>query len=577
MAHSLSGKLSDQRQSGSPKSMWAIIVLAGLLTLALLPQTGWLVRMQWASVLGGGNFNWTAQWPSRRQPSSLSDDVRVQIADAVAGAAKRYHATVLDPRVQAMHDLAKQYPSDPAIYGTAVLYAMSGSVFCNRSAEESVLAYKNANAQAYFENKPKSASPEALAAFDSDCLAGERLAPDNAYFYAFRSLGLFAQHRDKEAIAELLTAGNKPVYREYWTGEVAGRLRESEARIGGRECIARTWIYYSTLFPHLSKIRDLARLSVAMAIRDEQRGNFEHGLVIRRACRRLGGLMRYSSTSLIANLVGIAIAGTSGTKPDGATPSGYDKMTSDQKDQSKASAYIAYLHGIGHPEEAAAFNAERQAGLQVKSITNRGSTLTQSDMKRLVYVAILWLTSCLLIWNLFASILFGLIARLAGRTSAIRTGAGLSPGGAATFLRIVATVLIVIALGGTKHWLAHGVILTIQNLNMFPPDCEADEIHWTSLLYRLISIVYVCPAPMFVALGACLFLRHGRPRSVAVVSALRKSALPLVCVLAVSYAIIVCFTVRLEETANRHMDRTLLHEGRYYATELHMPWPPPVE
>ena len=93
----------------------------------------------------------------------------------------------------------------------------------------------------------------------------------------------------------------------------------------------------------------------------------------------------------------------------------------------------------------------------------------------------------------------------------------------------------------------------------------------------LIWIVYACPAPMFVALGACLFFRHGRPRSVSVVSALRKSTLPLACVLTVGYAIVVCCTIRLEESANRHLDRTLSHEGRSYATELHLPWPPPVD
>ena len=462
MTHSLSGKLSDPRQTGSPSSLCAIIVLVILLTLALLLQTGWLVRMQWASVLGGGNFHW------RTQSNSPGNDVQVQIADAITGAAKKYPTTVLDPRVQALHDLAKRYPSNPAIYGTAVLYAMSGSVFCNRSAEEAVLAYTKASASAY-KNEPKSASPVALATFDSDCLAGERLAPDNAYFYAFRSLGLFAQHRDREAIAELLIAGNKPVYREYWTGEVAGRLKESEARIGGRESIARMCIYYSTLFPHLAKIRDLARLSVALAIRDEQRGDFEQGFAIRRACRRLGGLMRYSSTSLIGNLVGISIAATSEDKPDSAIPTGYDKMSSDQKEQSKAAAYIAYLHRIGHQKEATAFEAEREADLQVKSIcqrvtSNKPGSMFSGIIRRLEYFAILRLASFCLIWNLFASVLFGLIAHLAGRNSATRTGAGISPGGAARYLRIadvtVMTVLTPIVLIGVTRWLVHGFMLT---------------------------------------------------------------------------------------------------------------------
>jgi hypothetical protein len=161
----------------------------------------------------------------------------------------------LDPRVRALHDLAKQHPDKPAVYGTAILYALSGSVKCNRSAEEKPLAYTEVAEDGY-KNDPTDASLEALSAFDADCVAGERLDPDNAYFPAFRAYSLFAQHRDKEALAELISAGNKPYYREYWIDELAGRMKESSPDSEGRSslhsrlsdtvCCFPTWPDYET-------------------------------------------------------------------------------------------------------------------------------------------------------------------------------------------------------------------------------------------------------------------------------------------------------------------------------------------
>ena len=69
--------------------------------------------------------------------------------------------------------------------------------------------------------RKKAYERSALEAFDRDAAAGERLDPDNAFFPLMRSVGLFAEHRDDEALAAIQRAGAKPRFQEYALGSAA--------------------------------------------------------------------------------------------------------------------------------------------------------------------------------------------------------------------------------------------------------------------------------------------------------------------------------------------------------------------
>src|SRR5205823_4056767 len=121
----------------------------------------------------------------------------------------------------------------------------------------------------------------ALEAFDRDAAAGERLDPDNAFFPFMRSVGLFAEHRDDEALAAIQRAGAKPRFRDYATDQVEGEWELMRASSGNRSAMQRAAMAAALLFPHYAQLRAAARVATYRAIESERQGRPNEGIAVR--------------------------------------------------------------------------------------------------------------------------------------------------------------------------------------------------------------------------------------------------------------------------------------------------------
>ena len=212
-----------------------------LIVLLIAPPTRWLVRLQaFPGLVGGG--------PGRAGfVRDHPNDYQIQLGG-------QGDAPGQTP-VQYARSLVPRFPDSPSLRANILRYATTDEVHLKRPEEDMLLA--SAAPQTPAGNSPGGSRDDppdaaALAAFDADAAAGERLDPDNAYFPFMRAVGLFAANRDAEGQAAVLRAGTKTAWREYYQDEVEGRWRSPSSRCArttiagpaivcpGRACVRST-------------------------------------------------------------------------------------------------------------------------------------------------------------------------------------------------------------------------------------------------------------------------------------------------------------------------------------------------
>ena len=352
------------------------LALGVLLALVLAPQTRWLVRPQ----LAPGLIN-DAQ--SRRQfVQAHPDDYLVQLG----GQPDRPVQTQL----QYARSLVSRFPESESLRANILRYATLNLHLDRPDSSGNLLSGKPDPPPSPHPDSPPP-TPAQLAAFDADAAAGERLDPDNAYFPFMRSVGLFAAHRDAEGLAAVRRAGTKTTWREYSEDEVEGGWRILDGVYGHREAVAGTAISASLLLPHYQVLRAAARLVTVKAVEEEQAGQAEEGLILRRSLAHCGDLMRAEANSYIGTLVGIAITTVSRSRPGGAAPITLEPGASlspeinKQLTQKRLDAYCDYVTRLGHPEAAQEARAQAEAADQVRQLAAEHSFDSQfKDLTRLM-------------------------------------------------------------------------------------------------------------------------------------------------------------------------------------------------
>lgn len=80
-----------------------------------------------------------------------------------------------------------------------------------------------------------------------------------------RSIGLFAAHRDSEALAAIDRAAAKPRFDDYIADEVHSRWRIRELMYGRESAVQRAVPQAAVLFPHYARLRAVTRVAIHLA------------------------------------------------------------------------------------------------------------------------------------------------------------------------------------------------------------------------------------------------------------------------------------------------------------------------
>jgi len=555
------------------------------------------------------------QETAARQP----DDFPLQFANALAVPSPGESLTS-EIKVRRLRLLAARFPDRPTLYAAILRFATQNQVRAERD-EEDILTGPSGKHSRPVAGQLQN-TPEQLAAFDRDAAEGERQDSDNAYFPLMRAIGLFAAHRDTEALAAMERAAQKPNWNEYYSAEATAEWKLQEETFGTVSALHRLAYAAVLPLPHYSELRTVSRVAIVKAVEAEQNGRTEEGFRIRSAVRTCGSLLRAQSVCVLGALVGVSIGQTALVRPGGAPPIARAPEESDrQVREQRGHAFDAYLQRIGHPEAISAVDAETAAGVQVREIAQFAvRTGAFEDPWKLT---LSWIAAVALLSNVLWILALGAGTALVARHPRIRAGQGLPPSwraGAAAGLfagtlaagiailhpalpasalclaEILFSSLLVTVLPGAKGSVrlsrlgAFGLSLLGTALLCSAFACQASRsiqpivpFLWflqegdTALRMQWISAEFVgitaaIPLLTVFVLGA-LSRVWGVPLTVGIVRGLRGCAVPIACLLLLAYSLLVPITLHQESALEDRVQRTVQHEGRFMAEITGKRWP----
>ncbi|MFN3422850.1 MAG: hypothetical protein ACK40X_14145, partial [Armatimonadota bacterium] len=225
--------------------------------------------------------------------------------------------------------------------------------------------------------------------FERIAAKGEQLDPDNAFFPMMRAIGLFAAHRDDDALEALIRASKKKRWDDYRLEEREGTTQLWESAFGKPNGLTKTYIAEMDINPHLALIRGMVGVAVYKAVELERKGRLAEGLEIRSALIRCARLMREQQKSRLPRLVAPAIAHIATTHPKGETlpePKG-----GQERGELIQVRFINYLQQISQAEKAEWVKAELQANEQVRNEL-RQQVLRSPFLDTLAFVWLIGLT-----------------------------------------------------------------------------------------------------------------------------------------------------------------------------------------
>lgn len=613
------------------------LTLGVIVALLLIPATGSIVRSQFgmvvpiappaASFYAVGSYGKVSQVEReglerrvKEYCDSRPDDYRVQLASALSYRFDSAH------KVENLKALEARFGQNPSLYANLLRFECQGRVAgCRRPDGDAVLAEPGTVQPKPAEQKPNPYLDE----FDQFAEKGEQLDPDNAFFPFVRTVGLFAGHKDDEAIDTLIRASSKPKFEEYYLDELYGQWQIMDQALGEHGSIARTAFGAALLFPQYAAMRSSARMCLVKSIEAEQAGDKERGFAIRKALARCGDMMRADGRTLISNLVGIAITSISRSRPGGEPYVKLDsKLSPDEKQRINLDKYCTYLVNIGHSEEAEKARKMSNAGVSLRQMTR--PIPDEADWSySLLKVGQWWLCDIFLLTNAVWMLVAGGAALWLSRSKFIRAGRPLpryaawaipvtvvlaaaipaeffineaygqallwgtgfgiitaavcglalkKPTIGKGLLSMLVTAMVVGAVTAVVLWQSRFSSEIASVMFALFPSGEGGGGEPVTLARVLMALSYLPVIPVIAAgvFGlASLILKV--PVATGIVRSFRGLAVPTACLLLLLYAVTTVATARREAAHQAGMERALAGEGRCIAEMTGRSWEGRVE
>jgi MFS family permease len=415
----------------APLTWLAGISVVALAVTLLLPQTGWISREQWISVLTG------AASPAERLPLTPAiqqayhaiaiahpNDFQIQLANSASFVSEFRAIGAFDkyanrPIVTAIGSLAPRFNDRPAFWANKLRFESELLQPIGRQSEIRSLSHDGSAGGDF--GKPHYTRPQ-VDTYIADAIAGERVDPDNAYFPFMESAALFAERRDAEAVSAIELAGTKPRFTDYEIDEVLGHWRMQELAFGDASSAYRLMSSIPNTDPTAMMLTDsIARLATVTAIKHERGGDTLGGIRIRAALIRCGALMRDGNPTTV--IAGIGLATVAIVRPGGvsaqaaSTSPGQSAKTSARADFAiGVSNYGSFLMRHG---ETAEWEWAQQYLLESDSARHLIADVSTLDITAPLDAIIWWIADM----ALASAALVSLLAALAGRLLSARSAA----------------------------------------------------------------------------------------------------------------------------------------------------------
>jgi len=462
-------------------------------------------------------------------------------------------------RNQRIEALCQRFPDNPSAYANVLHYMTIGEVYARRDDDGSG---PDPNA----DKRSHPVSSESLERFEAAVQKGRQLDPDNAYFPMMQAVGLFAIHRDAEALDAFKAAGHCSHWNVYAQDSFDGLNRLQCAAYGDRGAIQRLLNVEEQVFPY-GVLRSAARVAIHLAKDQEIAGDRENALAVRHAVMRCGSLMRSQGTAFLTVIFGNDISNIATADPGGIpNPESLlfaaSKKETPQQQAERRNSYYSYLQRTGHLHEAAWAETEINRGDQALAIL-RQAWMSEGAYGRYRFSLFgCWLDNIALLVSALALLLLGASAHLAGVFRPRRL----------PWLWRSAALLVIVGGIGCWQWQTLQCVhpyflLQCMATNIVGNGAEG-EARYTGI-QNLVAILALLIPFLCVGLIAAVSLYHKVPLATGLRRGLRGIALPTAAILFLFYGLSLWPTVYTETAINTAITKTVHNQPHFLAESIH--------
>jgi hypothetical protein len=561
------------------KVVCSVIIAASLGAAVTLPVTSSMAKSQ-LKMLAGINSLAIFQGTGAERAKEVAyvaqhpDDVTILFGGALRQSVSAASGQGFDSkeRAEQLRTVAAKFPDHPEILAATLRAESQAEVLVHRPEASQFLDNRPAPKTGTVTVKQKVSDAAAVRRFIDQCLEGERVDPDNAYFPLLRAMAHTELRQDKDAFAALHVAASKKVWREYIPEEFVANRNVNRGIYGQAGLISEMAISAAILFPHYSSLRELSRVVATEAIKREMKGNYAAGLSLRRDLFVVSEKMRNESTTLIGSLVGGAMLDTSRMRPAGVLPFKAKQSRNDGPtfEEAKVARDINLKRFVDfakkHGEEAFAERVVESArvGDLIRDISRKGSDRGIYGMESVTRLAIGQGTALILLANVVWMLILGAIATAVVRTPRFVAGNRLAPG---PFVAAVAGIGVAMLASGALTGMSVGY--TVSAVTGMTG--EVGSMVPMAAISAGMVIAFPMLLTIILAIWAALNKRASFTRTIT--GGFAAASLPAATVMVLAWGAIVYYCAGLDAQGTAELIEMLQHEGKYLARIIGEKWP----
>ena len=574
-----------KRQRGGPrvspvKVACSLIVVLSLGAAVMWPKTADMAKSQF-KMLGGINslaiFQGTESERIKERAfiAAHSDDATIQFGGALRGNVSQVVTQGVvgsQERAEQLRTVAKKFPDHPEILAATLRAESQGEVLVHRADAMQFLENRPAPKTGTVAGKQKVSDAAAVKRFIDQCLVGERIDPDNAYFPLLRAMAYTEVHQDKDAFNALHLAAGKKLWREYIPEEFIANRAVNRAMYGRTGLIPEMSISAAILFPHYSSMRELSRVVAAEAIRREMQGRFAEGIVLRRDLFDVSERIRNESTTMIGSLVGGAMLDTSRMRPGGMLPVKAKQTRNDGPTAEEAKVArelnrkrfmdFATKHGEAAFAERAIESAK--LGDEIRETSQKGMDRGVYGMELITRLVIGQGVGLILLSNLVWMLILGAITGAVVRSPRFVAGNRLAPG---PFVASVAGIALAMVVSGAVTGMSVGY--TVGALNGMTGEAGS----FLPMAALAAGLVLALPTLLTVILSIWAALNKRASFTRTITGGFAAIALPAAALMALAWVGVVYYSAGLDAQGSAELVEMLQHEGQYIFRIMGKKWP----